>query len=122
MLAPALQVALAFNLVCSGTMRSGPIGLALPEEGGEPFTIIYRIDVDGRRWCSDSCDEIEPLATIFEGLILLRDRHEPNGSNVVTIFPAQRRFTETAIEGSTATLRSGSCTPEAFSGFPIDRT
>ena len=117
--AAALPIALAFDLICSGTIRSGPVGLALPEQDGEPFTITYRIDLDARRWCSDSCAEIEPLAVV-EGLILLRDRHDPDGSNVVTIFPAQRRFTDTSIEGQTATLRSGTCTPERFSGFPLD--
>ena len=119
MFAPALQAALAFNLICSGTMRTGPVGLALPERDGEPFTVTYRIDVDAGRWCSDACDEVEPLASIFEGQILLRDRHGANGSNVVTVIPALRRFTDTAIEGDTATLRSGTCEAAPFSGFPF---
>jgi hypothetical protein len=118
MIATALQIGLAFNLVCSGTMRSGPVGLALPEQGGEPFTITYRIDVDGRLWCSDACGDVEQLA-IVEGQILLRDQHDPDGSNVVTIFPAQRRFTDTAITGNAATLRSGTCDPGPFTGFPL---
>jgi hypothetical protein len=120
MLALPLQVALAFNLICSGTMRSGPIGLALPERDGEPFTITYRIDLDARRWCSDSCQATEPLASIFEGQIVLRDRHDPDGSSVVTIIPALGRFTDTLIEGNEATLRSGTCAPERFTGFPLD--
>jgi hypothetical protein len=116
---PALQVAITFNLICSGTLRSGPVGLALPEQDGEPFTITYRIDLDARRWCSDACDEVEPLASIVDGQILLRDRHDPDGSSVVTIFPAARRFTDTRIEGDRATLRSGSCEAEPFTGFPL---
>jgi len=60
------------------------------------------------------------LASIIEGQILLRERHDPTGSNVVTIFPGQRRFTDTLIEGDTATLRSGTCQPAPFSGFPFD--
>jgi hypothetical protein len=119
MIATALQIGLAFNLICSGTTRSGPVGLALPEQNGEPFTITYRIDVDGRRWCSDDCGEVEPLASIVEGQIVLRDQHDPDGSNVVTIFPAMRRFTDTSIEGDVATLRSGSCDAEPFTGFPL---
>jgi hypothetical protein len=119
MIATALQVIAAFNLVCSGTMRSGPVGLALPEQDGEPFSITYRIDVDGRRWCSDDCGEVEPLATIAEGQILLRDQHDPDGSNVVTIFPALGRFTDTSVLGNVATLRSGTCDPEPFTGFPL---
>jgi len=122
MIAAALPVIAAFNLICSGTLRSGPVGLALPERDGEPFTITYRIDLDARRWCSDACDAVEPLASIIEGQILLRERHDPAGSNVVTIFPAQRRFTDTLIEGNTATLRSGTCAPEPFTGFPFSVT
>jgi hypothetical protein len=119
MLAVPLQIVAAFNLVCSGTMRSGPVGLALPEQNGEPFSVTYRIDLDARRWCSDACDAIEPVASIFEGQILLRDRHEPDGSNVITIIPAMGRFTDTLIEDNTAALRSGTCQPQPFTGFPL---
>jgi len=120
MIAAALPVALAFNLICSGTLRSGPVGLALPEQDGERFTIVYRIDLDARRWCSDACEAVEPLAAIVEGHILLRDRHDPGGSSVVTVVPEWGRFTDTLIEGSTATLRSGTCEPHPFTGFPLD--
>jgi hypothetical protein len=122
MLATSLQIAAAFNLVCSGTVRTGPIGLALPEQDGAPFTITYRIDLDARRWCSEACEETESVASIFEGHILLRDQHGSDGSNVVTIIPALGRFTDTLIEGNRATLRSGTCRPESFSGFPLDLT
>jgi hypothetical protein len=121
MIATALQIGLAFNLVCSGTMRSGPVGLALPEQDGAPFTITYRIDLDAGRWCSDDCGDVEQLASIVGGQILLRDRHDPDGSNVLTIFPAQRRFTDTIIAGNVATLRSGTCDAEPFTGFPLNR-
>jgi hypothetical protein len=120
MIAAILPVIAAFNLICSGTMRTGPVGLALPEQDGEPFTITYRIDLDSRRWCSDSCAETEALDSVFEGQIVLRDQHEGDGSNVVTIIPAMGRFTDTLIEGSTATLRSGTCEPQTFTGFPLD--
>jgi hypothetical protein len=119
MIAAAVQVIAAFNLVCTGTMRSGPVGLALPEQGGEPFSITYRIDLDARRWCSDSCDTVETLAGIVEGQIVLRDQHVPEGSSVVTIFPDRGRFTDTLILGDHAILRSGSCRPERFTGFPF---
>ena len=119
MIAAALPVIAAFNLICSGTLRSGPVGVALPEQEGEPFTIVYRIDLDARRWCSDACEAVEPLASIVEGHILLRDRHDPDGSDVVTIIPEWGRFTDTRIEGNTATLRSGTCVPQRFTGFPL---
>jgi hypothetical protein len=120
MISAALQIGLAFNLICSGTLRSGPVGLVLPEENGEPFTITYRIDVDGRRWCSDACDDVEQLDSIIEGQILLRDQHDPDASSVITIDPAMGRFTDTMIVGNVATLRSGTCIPKPFSGFPLN--
>ena len=119
MIAALLPVIAAFNLVCSGTLRSGPVGLALPEEDGEAFTITYRIDLDSRRWCSDDCGDTETLDSVVGGQILLRDRHDADGSHVVTIFPAEGRFTDTLIEGDRATLRSGTCVPESFTGFPL---
>jgi hypothetical protein len=119
MIGTTLQVIAAFNLVCSGSLRSGPVGLALPEQDGEPFTITYRIDLDGRRWCSDDCGDVEQLASIVEGQIVLRDQHDPDGSDVITVFPARGRFTDTLIEGDRTTLRSGTCVPETFTGFPL---
>lgn len=120
MLAAALHVAAAFNLVCTGTARTGPLGLALPEAGGAPFAITYRIDLDGNSWCSDACDATEPVASVLDGQIVLRERHSPRGSNVITFTPATLRFTDTRIEGDTAILRSGTCEVETFTDFPID--
>jgi hypothetical protein len=119
MLASALQMVAAFNLVCAGTLRTGPIGLALPESGGTPFEITYRIDLDGGRWCSDECDTIEPVALVLDGQIVLRELYTPAGSSVIMISPATRRFTDTTIAGDTATLRSGVCVAGAFTGFPV---
>ena len=59
MISAAVPIALAFDLVCSGMLRSGPVGLALPEQVGQPFEITYRIDLDSGRWCSDGCETVE---------------------------------------------------------------
>jgi hypothetical protein len=119
MIASALQMAAAFNLVCAGTLRTGPLGLALPERDGTPFSITYRIDLESNRWCSDACDAIEPVALVLDGEIVLREQYNPIGSNVVTITPATRRFTDTLIAGNMAILRSGVCTAAPFTGFPL---
>jgi hypothetical protein len=119
MIAAALQVAAAFNLVCTGTARTGPLGLALPEAGGAPFAITYRIDLDGNSWCSDACDATEPLVSASAEEIVLRETHDPAGSRVIRFLPGTRRFTDTLIAGNTATLRSGVCEAEAFTGFSV---
>jgi hypothetical protein len=119
MIAATLQVIAAFNLICSGTMRTGPLGLALPEGDGEPFAILYRIDLDGRQWCSDACDSIDPLSSIVDGEIILREQYFSDGSHVIRFLPGTRRFTDTMIVGNTAILRSGMCEPAPFTGFPV---
>jgi hypothetical protein len=120
MIAAALQLSLAFNLVCSGTMRSGPLGLALPEAGGAPFEITYRIDVDGRTWCSDRCDETEAVVRITGSEIVLRELNNPAGGSFVNVDLASGHFTDTLIVGNTATLRSGTCERAPFTGFIDD--
>lgn len=114
----ALQSAAALTLMCSGSLRSGPVGVALPEAQGEPFDIVYRIDLGAGSWCADGCETREPIAEAEGGYILLRDRQGPTGSHVITLFPAEGRFTDTLIEGGTATLRSGRCLPAGFEGVP----
>lgn len=118
MIATALEAALAFNLVCTGTSRTGPLGLVMPEAGGEPVEIVYRVDFDARTWCSGACEATERLDAVFEGVIVLRDRQYPAGSDVIMMSPATGRFTHTRIEWNTATLISGTCARAPFTGFP----
>jgi hypothetical protein len=118
MIAIALEVALAFDLVCSGMVRTGPVGLAMPESSGDPIELTYRIDVDGRMWCSNDCEETERLDSVIEGVILLRDRHLATGSSVIMISPAEGRFSDIRIDGNIATLTSGTCSVAPFTGFP----
>jgi hypothetical protein len=117
-LATALQAALAFNLVCTGTERAGPLGLAIPESAATPFETSYRIDLDLRRWCSDACTEVEELGDVVLARILLRDRHSPEGSHVIIFDPASGRLTDTLNEGDRMVLRHASCTRAPFAGFP----
>lgn len=119
MIASALQLAAAFNLVCAGTLRTGPIGLALPEANGAPFTITYRIDLGSRLWCADACAAQEPLADVNADQIVMREIHDPAGGNTIAFTPVTGRFTDTEIVGNQATLRSGVCQVVPFSGFPV---
>jgi hypothetical protein len=118
MIASAIHAIAAFDLVCAGTMRTGPIGLALPEKGGEPFAITYRIDLASRSWCSDDCAETEPLASSSETDIVLREEHSPSGSRFIRIALEPGSFTDTLIFWNTAILRSGHCDQAPFTGFP----
>lgn len=117
MFEPVIQAIAAFNLICTGTVREGPIGLALPEAAGAPIDVTFRIDMRALRWCADDCAATEPIAGTF-GEIVLRDLHDANGSHVIRFIPMEGRFTDTRIEGDRATLRSGACRPAPFGGFP----
>ena len=117
MIAQVLEAALAFNLVCSGMTRTGPLGLAMPEADGDPVEIVYRMDLDARLWCSGACEATERLDSIVDGTIVLRDLHYPAGSSVIMVMPALGRFTDTRVEWSNATLISGACRRAPFTGF-----
>ncbi len=113
----ALQAALAFNLVCTGTERAGPLGLALPESGAVPEA-SYRIDLDLRRWCSDACAETEAVGDVVLAQILLRDRHGPEGSHVIILYLASGRLTDTLNHNQRMVLRHATCSRADFTGFP----
>ena len=118
LLTATLQAALAFNLVCTGTERAGPLGFAVPESAATPFEISYRIDLDLRRWCSDACAETEEVGEVVLAQILLRDRHSPEGSHVITFDPATGRLTDTLNHNDRMVLRNASCARADFTGFP----
>ena len=118
LLAAALQAALAFNLACTGTEQSGPLGLSRPDRGPFAFAITYRIDMDLRRWCSNACERIEAIGSVVFGHILLRDRSAPSGRHVIDFDAATGRLTDTLTDGNWQVLRHGACRREAFSGFP----
>ena len=118
LLAAALQAALAFNLACTGTEKAGPLGLTLPDSAATPFEISYRIDLDLQRWCSDGCDATEALGGIVLARILLRDRHDPEGSHVIIFDPATGALTDTLNHGNWMVLRHATCRREDFTGFP----
>lgn len=118
MIFQALQLAAAFNLVCAGTVRTGPIGIALPEEAGDPIEVTYRIDLGARLWCRGDCIIVEPIGETAESYAVLRDSHVESGGHFIMVALPAGFFADTEIVDTTATLRSGRCRREAFGGFP----
>lgn len=117
--APALTALAAFNLICTGTLRTGPIGLAMPEAGGEPYTITYRVDLASNLWCSDECASLEPIVLVTDTELLLREAHVPSGGRTTIVGRLVGLFADTSIDGNIATLRSGRCEQAPFTGFPV---
>ena len=118
LLMAALQATLAFNLACTGTELAGTLGLSRPNQTPEPFVVTYRVDLDLRRGCSDACARTEELGGVLFTHILLRDRSSPEGRHVIDFDPATGRLTDTRTDGDRQVLRHGTCTREAFTGFP----
>jgi len=117
LLAAALQATLAFNLACTGTERSGPLGLSMPDRAPIAFSITYRIDMDLGRWCSGDCETTEAIGSVVFGHILLRDQRAPSGRHVIDFDPTTGRLTDTLTDGDRQVLRNGTCTREAFTGL-----
>jgi len=118
LLAATLQAALPFNLAGTGTERAGPLGLSVPDRAPTAFEITYRVDMDLRLWCSDSCERTEAVADVLFAHILLRDASNPGGRHVIEFDPATGRLSDTLTDGDRQVLRQGTCTRQDFTGFP----
>ena len=114
----AFQAILAFNLACTVTERAGPLGLSVPDRPPVTFAITYRVDLDLRRWCSGACERTEAISSVLAAHILLRDETLPRGRHVIDFDPATGRLSDAQTDGDRQILRHGTCTREAFSGFP----
>ena len=115
---------MAENFVVSA-IATGKLAEALPiverQRAARPKDqrwITYRIDMDLRLWCSDACARTEAIGSVIFGHILLRDRSAPSGRHVIDFDPVTGRLTDTLTDGDRQVLRHGTCTREAFTGFP----
>lgn len=123
LLTTGAAVAAAFNLVCSGTIES----TTLEGTRTEPYSYIYRLDLDAKKWCDDGCGVLRDIAEVQPAFIVL----QPN-KNIDT--STQKEFYETRIEretGRETTLLTsgrrasilimkweGQCEKQPFTGFP----
>lgn len=125
MLTFALQTVAAFNLVCTGTYQHVPVAsLPMPPPaGGTPFTIIYRVDLESRRYCADTCTTTEALASVTDTMITFRLYplgNEASG-DVSSVNRETGMYTSVLIIGSGAIVSQGTCERAPFTGFPQRR-
>lgn len=127
MLAAAAAVAAAFNLVCTGTETTRSIA----GEKLEPYTHIYRVDLDKKKWCEEGCSVVRDVAEVQQSFLELEPRR-----NVDTA--VDRDFFEWTIDRTTGResmlaskgLRAdiiilkweGTCARQPFTGFPSPPT
>lgn len=124
MIALALQVAAAFNLVCTGTYRTGPIAISTLDLPGTPFTTVYRIDLSRGRFCTNECPSTSALARVTETEITLYDVHTDPGTANGTTTNINREtgaYMSTSIFGDSMSVFTAQCERAPFTGFPTRR-
>lgn len=86
----ALLGANTFDLACEGTIRQGfpmvtdPVALkaAVMSLPSRPYSVRYRVDLDGYKWCSGDCEELsaieryQPTSMQIDGLTIDRTNGE----------------------------------------------
>jgi hypothetical protein len=115
----------AFNLVCTGTQTTK----SLMTDKSQPYSAVYRIDLDGGKWCEGECKALHPIAHILPTQLQLQSDKVDS--------PSERSTTSNMIDRETgahtilATFSSprdrayavmiqwaGQCEKSAFTGFP----
>lgn len=121
----AAAASAAFNLVCTGTITTD----SLSKRGAtEPYKYTYRIDLDKKKFCEESCVAIRDIYEVQPGFLKLSAPE-----NVDTI--DEKRFSDSTIDrqsGHQSTLMSsgrranilimkwdGECEKIPFTGFPV---
>jgi hypothetical protein len=125
MVALALQVAAAFNLVCTGTQYIGETGLARRQPDGRySFRIIYRIDLESRRWCSNDCRSTAPLVRVTDTQITFEEQADEAGDAVTTVNRESGEFLDRRRAfgpGGFVSMQTGICARAPFTSFPARR-
>jgi len=111
MLALALQTAVAFNLVCTGTMQLN--GIERPDE------TVLRVDLESGRFCFADCGRVERIARVTDAEILFQDVPLPaTGGRVVRRYDrASGDYLLSSVAGSVNIEVRGRCTTAPFTGF-----
>ena len=117
--AALMAMAATFNLVCSGS------GLTVVGDGptakttDDPFTMVYRIDLDTRRYCFDKCESTSQLEAVTDTELVFKQLNESERlwSHVKVNRESGAYFAQFRM-GQLFSMRSGKCVPAPFTGFP----
>ncbi len=118
-----VQSLMAFNLICTGNSMTTQDGRL--QRGLRPMSIVYRIDLDANRFCSDACEATRPIASVTYGDIVLEDEVARVGGEVIyrTVSRESGNYfgSREAKVGRKLkrVIMVGTCEPALFSGFPI---
>jgi hypothetical protein len=124
MIALALHVAAAFNLVCTGTSGGGDTTGAFLWAPRVPFTTVFRIDLERGRWCAGDCATTRRLAGVSETVITLdslRDRTSNEQHFLSTLNRENGRYFSSFRSGRSLFVQNAQCEVAPFGGFPEPR-
>jgi hypothetical protein len=118
----AAVAANTFNLLCAGTLEV----TTLEGTTNEPYSRIYRMDLDAKKWCEDDCKALHDFVDVGPTQLKLASE------NVDTI--SERRLYSSLINRETGVQNvlhtsgrranimimkwTGRCEKQAFTGFP----
>lgn len=125
MVSMALAAAAAFNLVCSGTMTAETIA----GNKREPYTAIYRVDLDRQLWCESECRAHHPIQSVQPGSLTLHSDEVDSPSEKSSMLNQIDRVTGKHLITSTKKTYGrfamiiimkydGQCERQPFTGFP----
>ena len=112
-----IAAAAAFNLICSGTQMTNTGQPGSVEQ--EPFTVVYRIDLEERRWCIAGCTETQLLQSVGETEIVFKRRETQTGDFFdMSVNRESGDYVSLIKFGSRNVIRTGNCKRAPFTGFP----
>lgn len=113
-----LSAAYAFNLVCTYTQSS--INSEVLKDNVNPYPVVYRLDLNERKYCEENCEEIRSIKSIDRNFIYLEyaENTELSTIRVLKLNRVSGKIQNVIAIGSRIDQHFGVCERRAFSGFP----
>lgn len=116
----------AFDLNCSGTKSvESWKGRERTKISDEPVSLLVRVDLARKLWCSGECKAPSPIASVDDSMILFQKKDDSGGDDLTMLnrrtgefLDRDRIFVTPTDTDIVVTRTSGSCQSSVFSGFP----
>ena len=84
----SLAAVAAFNLVCTGMLSTESLPLG---KQSRPYTVVYRVDLDAKKWCDGECKGTHPIYEVQPGFLKLEEPQNVDG-------PSERKYFDSQID------------------------
>lgn len=112
-----------FDLECSGTTVSGTLKEISEKKDAAILQRSYRVDLDGRRYCTAECTETFPIHNVNSKFIILHEDRDDETffEHVIFLNRESGELVDRWKLGSpfSGILGTAKCTKKRFSGFPV---